>query len=366
MKQTILAINPGSTSTKIAVYDGEAKRYEKTLNHSNEELAPFSSIAEQFAFRRKTIVDNLAENGVKLTEIEAVIGRGGLIYPLESGIYEVNEQMKHDLHNPPMGEHASNLGGLIASDLAIEISTAVGHEVMAYIADPVVVDELDEVARIAGHPEFCRVSIFHALNQKAIARLYAKKIGKRYEDLNLIIAHLGGGVTVGAHRLGRVVDVNNGLDGEGPLSPERSGTLPVGQLVKLCYSGKYTEKEVKMMIKGNGGMVAHLGTNDARDVENQLASGDAHAKLIYDAMCYNIGKMIGSMAAVLHGKVDAVIVTGGMARSKYIADYLKDMVGYVAPIEIYGGEDEMGALALNALSVLRGEREAKRYVGKGA
>lgn len=366
MKQTILAINPGSTSTKIAVYDGETKRFETTLNHSNEELAPFASIAEQFAFRRKTIVDNLTENGVTLAELDSVIGRGGLVYPLESGIYEVNDLMKADLHNPPMGEHASNLGGLIASDLAAEISAQTGRTVKAYIADPVVVDEMDEVARVAGHPAFSRVSIFHALNQKAIARRYAATIGKPYEQLNLIIAHLGGGVTVGAHRLGRVVDVNNGLDGEGALSPERSGTLPAGQLVKACFSGKYTEKELKLMIKGQGGMVAHLGTNDAREVENRANAGESEAKLIYDAMCYNIGKMIGSMTAVLHGKVDAVIVTGGMARSKYIANYLRDMIGYVAPLEIYGGEDEMGALALNALSVLRGEREAKCYVGKGA
>lgn len=364
MKQTILAINPGSTSTKIAVYDGEVKRYEKTLHHSNDELSAFGAIAEQFAFRRKTIVDNLAQNSVQLSELDAVIGRGGLIYPIESGIYLVNDRMKIDLKNPPMGEHASNLGGLIAADLAAEVSTQTGRKVGAYIADPVVVDELEPVARIAGHPAFERVSIFHALNQKAIARRYALNIGKPYEALNLVIAHLGGGVTVGAHHKGRVIDVNNGLDGEGPLSPERSGTLPVGQLVKLCFSGKYTECEVKQMIKGKGGMVAHLGTNDALDIENRAIAGDAKAKIIYDAMCYNIGKSIGAMAAVLHGEVDAVIVTGGMARSKYIADYLKQMVGFVAPVEIYGGEDEMGALALNALAVLRGERNAKEYVGK--
>lgn len=366
MKETILAINPGSTSTKIAVYDGETKRFETTLTHSAEDLSPFATITDQFAFRRKAIVDNLAQNGVTLEELDSIIGRGGVVYPLESGIYEVNKTMINDLHNPPMGEHASNLGGLIASDLAAEITANSGREVKAYIADPVVVDEMDEVARVAGHPLFTRVSIFHALNQKAIARRYAQKIGKSYEDLNLIIAHLGGGVSVGAHHNGRVVDVNNGLDGEGAMSPERSGTLPAGQLAKLCFSGKYTEQEVKLMIKGHGGMVAHLGTNDAREVEGRVAAGDLKAKLIYDAMCYNIGKMIGSMSAVLRGKVDAVIVTGGMARSKYIADYLSGMVGYIAPLEIYGGEDEMGALAFNALSVLRKEREPKCYVGKGA
>lgn len=362
MKEIILAINPGSTSTKIAVYDAGEARYQTTLQHSTEDLEGFKSIAAQFSFRKQAILDNLAQNEVKLSEIDAVIGRGGLIYPLESGVYEVNEAMSADLHNPPMGQHASNLGGLIASDIAAEISAQTNSDVRAYIADPVVVDELQEVARVAGHPKFKRLSIFHALNQKAIARKYAKEHGKKYEDLNLIIAHLGGGISVGAHCKGRVIDVNNALDGEGPMSPERSGTLPVGQLAKLCFSGEYTLREVGEMIKGHGGLVAYTGSNDARDVEELIEKGDANAILVYDAMCYQVGKTIGEMATVLKGDVDAVIITGGIAKSKYVAHYLSDMVSWIAPFEVYGGEDEMGALASNALDVLRGELEPKEYL----
>ncbi len=364
--ETILAINPGSTSTKIAVYDDENSRYQTTLLHSSEELDKFPTIASQFSFRKEAILENLKNNEVELDSISAVIGRGGLIYPIESGIYEVNEQMKEDLHNPPMGEHASNLGGLIADDIAAAISSRTGKKICAYIADPVVVDELADVARVAGHPNFTRLSIFHALNQKAIARKYAKLNNSKYEDLNLIVAHLGGGISVGAHCKGRVIDVNNALDGEGPMSPERAGTLPAGQLMKLCFSGKYTQKEVGVMIKGHGGLVAHTGSNDARDVEKLVLEGDTHSTLIYDAMCYQIGKEIGQMAAVLKGKVDAIIITGGIAYSKYVANYLSDMIGWIAPFEVYGGEDEMGALAGNALSVLRGEIAPKVYLSKKA
>lgn len=359
MKQTILAINPGSTSTKIAIYDDQTPRFVTTLRHSTDELAGFEKISDQFSFRRQTILQELEKQGVALAELKAVVGRGGLIYPLSSGVYEVNELMKHDLLNPPMGHHASNLGGLIAADIAEHLAG-----VKAYIADPVVVDELQDVARVTGHPKFERKSIFHALNQKAISRLYAKRVGKKYEDLNLIVAHLGGGITVGAHNQGRVVDVNNGLDGEGPFSPERTGTLPVGALVKLCFSGDYPQVEIAKMIKGCGGFVAHLGINDTIKVLQMAEGGDKQAKLVLDAMCYNVGKAIGAMAAVLHGKVDAVILTGGMAYSTYIAAYIKNMVAYIAPFEVYGGEDEMGALALNALMVLTGEVEPKVYMGR--
>ena len=270
--------------------------------------------------------------------------------------YEVNEALINDLNNPPLGEHASNLGGLIANDIAKSLNNGT----KAYIADPVVVDELQEVARLTGHPDFTRVSIFHALNQKAIARTYAKEIGKKYEDINLIIAHLGGGVSVGAHDHGRVIDVNNALDGDGPFSPERSGSLPTGQLVKLCFSGKKTEAEIKKMLKGAGGLVAYLGTNDAYEVEIK-AKEDPKYKLVQDAMSYQVGKAIGEMAAVLKGKVDGILLTGGIAHNPFLVDYVKEMVGFIAPIKVYAGEDEMRALAMNGLMVLRGELSGKIY-----
>ena len=246
MSFKILAINPGSTSTKIAIFEDETEKFVKNIKHSAEEIAKFDSVASQFQFRKDIILSELKDAGFNINEINAIVGRGGLVKPIESGVYEVNEALINDLNNPPLGEHASNLGGLIANDIAKSLNNGT----KAYIADPVVVDELQEVARLTGHPDFTRVSIFHALNQKAIARTYAKEIGKKYEDINLIIAHLGGGVSVGAHDHGRVIDGNNALDGDGPFSPERSGSLPTGQLVKLCFSGKKTEAEIKKMLKG--------------------------------------------------------------------------------------------------------------------
>lgn len=361
MSEIILAINPGSTSTKIAVYDGDKLSFESNIHHSNEELARFETIVDQFAYRKDAVVQEVENHGFKLSQIDSVVGRGGLTYPIASGVYGVNEQMKQDLKNSPIGHHASNLGGLIAEQIAGDISRATGRKVDAYVADPVVVDEMDEVARIAGHPLFERKSIFHALNQKAVSRLYAQKVGRRYEDLNLIVAHLGGGISVGAHSKGRVVDVNNTLDGEGPFTPERSGTLPVGDLVKLCYSGKYTQKEVSRMVKGEGGFVAHLATNDTLDVLSRAANGDAQSLLVLDAMCYNVAKSIGAMAAVLCGKVDAVIITGGMAYSEVIVRGIAHRVEFIAPVDIYAGQDEMHALASGALAVLRGQIEAKTY-----
>lgn len=265
MSFKILAINPGSTSTKIAIFEDETEKFVKNIKHSAEEIAKFDSVASQFQFRKDIILSELKDAGFNINEINAIVGRGGLVKPIESGVYEVNEALINDLNNPPLGEHASNLGGLIANDIAKSLNNGT----KAYIADPVVVDELQEVARLTGHPDFTRVSIFHALNQKAIARTYAKEIGKKYEDINLIIAHLGGGVSVGAHDHGRVIDVNNALDGDGPFSPERSGSLPTGQLVKLCFSGKKTEAEIKKMLKGAGGLVAYLGTNDALRSRNK-------------------------------------------------------------------------------------------------
>ncbi|WP_372754170.1 butyrate kinase [Labilibaculum sp.] len=352
----ILAINPGSTSTKIAVYQGDKSVFLKNIKHSNEELAQFENISDQFEFRKNIIMKELVDAEIEINFIEAVVGRGGLVKPIESGVYSVNDRLKEDLKIGVLGQHASNLGGLIADNIAQTLPRA-----KAYIADPVVVDEMIDVARVSGHPEFERVSIFHALNQKAIGRAFAHSIDKKYEDINIIVAHLGGGISVGAHRKGRVIDVNNALDGEGPFSPERSGTLPSGALAKLCFSGLCTLDDVKKMIKGEGGLVAHLGTNDAYEVEQKAKAGDAKAKLIQDAMSYQIAKFIGEMATVLKGDVDGILLTGGIAHNPDLVSYVKEMVSFIAPVLVYPGEDEMKSLALNGYMVLRGEVEVREY-----
>ncbi|MCX7697544.1 MAG: butyrate kinase [Bacteroidales bacterium] len=355
--QLILVINPGSTSTKIAVFNINGDKLLLTnIKHSVEELAPFPTITDQYEFRKKVILETLRNAGINIQDIRIIVGRGGLIKPIPSGMYEVNERMKEDLKVGVLGQHASNLGGLIADDIAREIPGT-----KAFIADPVVVDELDDIARISGHPRFKRVSIFHALNQKAIARLHAKSQGKKYEDLNLIVAHLGGGISVGAHRKGRVVDVNQALDGEGPFSPERSGTLPVGELAKLCFSGEVTHEEVKKMITGQGGLVAYLGTNDAIEVVQRIKEGDQYAKLIYEAMAYQVSKEIGACATVLKGEVDAILITGGIAYDNMFVEWIKERVSFLAPVFVYPGEDEMQALASNGISYLKGEIIPKQY-----
>ncbi len=353
----ILAINPGSTSTKIAVYENTHVDFIKTLRHSTEELQQFDKVTDQFAFRKEIILKELENADININSISVVVGRGGLVKPIPSGVYEVNERMKQDLINSPLGEHASNLGGLIADDIARTLKN-----VKAYIVDPVVVDEMEDVARYSGHPLFERKSIFHALNQKAIARTHAESLYRKYEEMNLIVVHLGGGISVGAHKKGKVVDVNQGLDGGGPFSPERAGTLPVGALTKLCFSGEYTHKEVKEMIKGKGGLVAYLGTNEAYKVELAAREGDMKARAVQDAMCYQVGKEIGALAAVLQGNVDAIILTGGIAHNRYLVDYISRMTKFIAPVAVYPGEDEMKALAMNGLAVVRGEVESKEYL----
>ena len=352
----IIAINPGSTTTKIAVYQNMNPVYLKTIRHSMEDLKQFDSIIEQLNYRKKIICKELRDAEIKIDLVRAVVGRGGLVKPIESGVYEVNERMIKDLTNSPLGEHASNLGGLIASDMAETLPNA-----RAFIADPVVVDELSDIARVSGHPAFRRVSIFHALNQKAVARQHAKSILKHYEDLNLIVVHLGGGITVGAHQKGKVIDVNNGLDGEGPFSPERSGTLPVGQLVSMCFSGSYTKQKIKKMIKGEGGLVAYLGTNSAYEIEQKAAAGDEKAMFYYEAMAYQVSKQIGSMCPVLKGNVDGIIITGGIAHSKFFVNMVIERVYRIAPVHVYPGEDEMKALVSNGLMALKGEIKIKIY-----
>ncbi|MBN2729384.1 MAG: butyrate kinase [Bacteroidales bacterium] len=353
----VLAVNPGSTSTKIAVFDLHSKKlFQKNIKHSAEDLAPFEIITDQYEFRKNIILKELEAGDIDIKEIEVVVGRGGLVKPIPSGMYKVNEPMKADLRKGILGQHASNLGGLIADDIAKSIGNA--H---AFIADPVVVDEMEDLARISGHPKFERISIFHALNQKAIAKTHAKAQGKEYEELNLIVAHLGGGVSVGAHKKGRVVDVNQALDGDGPFSPERSGGLPSGAMAKLCFSGEYTHKEVKKMITGKGGLVAYLDTNDALEVENRVKAGDDKARLIYEAMAYQVAKEIGSCAVVMKGEVDGILITGGVAYDKMFVEWIKERVSFIAPLFVYPGEDEMQALAFNGICFLKGEADVKEY-----
>lgn len=351
----ILTINPGSTSTKIAIFDNEKSVFEEVLRHSSEEIAQYETIFDQYEFRKNVILETLNEKGINLTKLAAVVGRGGLLKPIEGGTYSVDEDMLKDLKVGVMGQHASNLGGIIAHEIAGQLN------IPAFIVDPVVVDELDEIARISGIPQLDRKSIFHALNQKAVARRAAKDMGKAYEDVNVIVAHLGGGVSIGAHKNGRVVEVNNALDGDGPFSPERSGGLPVGQLAKLCFSGEYTLDEIKKLITGKGGLVAYLGSNDGREVVKMIEAGDKKAELVYKAMAYQVAKEIGACAAVLKGKVDAIILTGGIAYDKEFTAWIKEDVEFISQVLIYPGEDEMIALAEGGLRVLRGEEEAKKY-----
>ncbi len=352
----ILAINPGSTTTKIAVYANTKVIFLKSIPHSVEDLIKFKKITDQYAYRKKVVLHELKHAHIEIDKIEAVVGRGGLLKPIKSGIYAINDRMKKDLREGILGEHASNLGGLIADSIARSLPNA-----KAYIADPVVVDEMEEVARIAGHPDFKRLSIFHALNQKATARAYARLLNSKYEDLNLIIAHMGGGISIGAHLRGRVIDVNNALDGEGPFSPERTGTLPAGQLIKKCFEDDVTMDDVKKMITGEGGLMAYFGTNSAYQIELMALDGDIKARFIQDAMSYQVAKDIGAMATVLRGEVDAIILTGGIANNPMVVEYIKKMVGYIAPVIIYPGEDEMHALAMNGLMVLKAEVVPKEY-----
>ena len=351
----LLIINPGSTSTKIAIYDNEKPVFEETLRHSNEELSPYPTIYAQYEFRKNVILDTLNTKGINITKLNAVIGRGGLLNPLEGGTYSVSDKMLKDLTIGVMGQHASNLGGILAHEIASQLN------IQSFIVDPVVVDELDDVARISGLLEISRISLFHALNQKAVAKRAAGDLGKKYSEVNLIIAHMGGGISVGAHKKGRVVEVNNALDGEGPMSPERAGTLPVGSLIKMCFSGDYSQDEIKKKVVGKGGLVAHLNTNDGREVVDRITEGDKKAELVYYAMAYQVAKEIGSCAAALKGEVDAICLTGGLAYDKLFTGWIKERVEFISKVFIYPGEDEMIALAQGGLRVLRGEEEAKDY-----
>ena len=350
----ILSINPGSTSTKIALYEDEAPLFVETIRHSAEEIGQFRRIVDQYGFRRDVILRVLEEKGVELKTLAVVVGRGGVLPPIASGVYRVNERMLEDLRSPGR-EHVSNLGPFLAREIASQVG------IPAFIVDPVSVDEFEPIARISGLPEIERKSFSHALNMKAAARKAAKQLGRPYGELNLVVVHMGGGISVSPHRKGRMIDVNQALDGTGPFSPERAGGLPIGDLVRLAYSGKYTYEQLYRRLVGGGGLVAHLGINDAREVERRIAAGDEHARLVYEAMAYQIAKEIGAMATVLKGEIDTIVITGGLAHSEMLTGWVRERVEWIAPVLIFPGEDEMEALTLGALRALRGEEEPKEY-----
>ncbi len=354
MSHEILVINPGSTSTKIGVFQDETLLFDTTLRHSAEEIGRYERVAEQKDFRKALVLDALAANGYDAGRLSAVSGRGGTIRPIPGGTYAVNDAMVADCEIGIGGEHASNLGALLAREIADELG------IPSFVVDPPVVDELSNLARYSGHPLLQRQSKFHALNQKAVAKRYARETGRDYETLNLIVCHMGGGISIGAHRCGRIVDTQNALDGEGPFSPERSGSLPTGELVRLCFSGQYTMAEIKKMLSGRGGMVGYLGSNNMIEIRDKAATDEKTAEVLA-AFHYQIAKEIGAMAVVLQGKVDQIILTGGIAYGKETVAALREYVEWIAPVTVYPGEDELLALAQGALRVLCGEEEAKVY-----
>ena len=350
-----LIINPGSTSTKIGVFENETLLFEETLRHSTEEIAQYAAIVDQKDFRKNIIIDLLKKKDFDIHSLNVIVGRGGMLKPIPGGTYAVTDDLLNDLKVGIQGQHASNLGGILAK----EIGDSIG--VPSYIVDPVVVDELEPAARYSGVPELPRTSVFHALNQKAVAKRYAKEKDVSYDSLDLIVVHMGGGVSVGPHKHGKVVDIFNALDGDGAFSPERAGAVPSGALVKMCFSGQYTEKEVYKKLVGNGGFNAYCNTNDMRDVDKMVENGDAHAKEVRDAFIQQVAKDIGAMACVLKGKVDQIIVTGGIAYDKAVVAGLKESCEWIAPFTVYPGEDELLALAQGALRVLNGEEKAMKY-----
>jgi len=355
MRKWILVINPGSTSTKIGLYDGTEKIKTDNIVHAAQELGRHQSIIGQMEFRLAKIKEFVAKQNIMLQDLAAIVARGGLLKPIPGGTYLVNAAMLQDLRECKYGAHASNLGAILADSLAQESGCA------AYIVDPVVVDELEPIARITGRPEIERRSVFHALNQKAVAKRFAQTIQRPYEELTLIVCHMGGGISVGCHYRGRVVEVNNALDGAGPFSPERAGTMPAGQFADFVREHNLESDSVGKMLAGQGGLVAHLGTNDGREVEQRIRAGDKEAELVYDAMIYNIARDIAAAAVPAKGGVDYILLTGGIAYSKYVTEKLREYVSFVAPVYILPGEDELQALAEGASRVLEGEEVALEY-----
>jgi len=379
---TVLAINPGSTSTKVAVYRGETQLLEEELRHSAQQLAGYTHVAEQRAMRLECVLAVLRAHGFDLARLDAVVGRGGLLQPVPAGTYRVNERMLYDVLNPVGREHASNLGAVLAHEISSRVRDT-AKCTGAFVVDPVSVDEMEPLARVSGLPEIERRSLSHALNLKVVGRRVARDLGTRYEQLNLIGVHLGGGITVSAHRRGKMIDVNQALDGTGPFSPERAGGLPVGDVVRICYgllplggrpplggpaAGKERPSyaEVTRRLVGGGGLVAHLGTNDAREVERRIEAGDAHARLIYEAMAYQIAHEIGGMAAVLKGEVDAIYLCGGLAHSERLVGWIVERTAWIAPVRVCPGQFEMIALVQGVLRVLDGTEPARDYPSSSA
>ena len=354
----ILAINPGSTSTKISVFNETNEIFTTTLRHNSNELSPFKTVIDQYEFRKNVIVSALHKEKIDIADLDAIVGRGGLVKPIQSGVYKINDNMLSDLKSLTYGEHASNLGAILAK----ELSTQIKNPKNIFIVDPVVVDELNDIARISGHPLLPRKSTFHALNQKAVARRYAAEVNKPYDELNLIVAHMGGGISVGAHEKGKIIDVNNALSGDGAFSPERTGGVPSNQLAELCFSGQYTKDEIKEMLIGKGGLVALINTNSAIEVIQMIEQGNKEAELVMQAMAYQVAKDIGSNATVLKGKIDAIILTGGVAYNDAVCSWITERVSFIAPVTIYAGEDEMKALVENVLSALNNELPIMDYV----
>jgi butyrate kinase len=370
-RYNILVLNPGSTSDEISFYQGRKLVFHKTVRYAPKDLKPYEGekITSQYKMRLNLALATLKENNVSLKDIGAVIGRGGLVKPIESGVYEVNKKLLVDLKAGVMGEHSSNLGGIIADKIASMCG------VQAFIADPVVVDEMEDIAKFSGMPENPRISIFHALNQKRVARHAARQLGKPYEDCNLIVVHGGGGISVGAHSRGKVIDVNNALNGDGPFTPQRSGGVPAGGLAKMCFSGKYTVKEINLKLKGKGGLIAYTGTSDLMALEKYIQTGEVlpnrgldekkitrkKAKEAVEAMTYQMAKEVGSLSVVLGGKVDAIVLTGGLGYDEVIVPFFKKMVSWISTVLVYPGGDEMAALRIAAQSALSHPKTVKEY-----
>ena len=356
MKGRILVINTGSTSSKIGFYDSGERLFEQNLTHSAEEIAKYESVMDQTPMRRDAITDFLSESGIALDSIDLVMARGGLITPIQTGVYEVNQAMRDALVEGKDGVHACNLSALLADDIA----KLAGCK--AYIADPPMADEMLPEVKVGGLPEFPRKTLFHALNSRAMVRRYAKSVGKTNKEVTVIVAHMGGGSSVSLHRNGLVIDTTDALGGDGPISPERAGTVPAFPLVEMCFSGQYTKAEIKKKLVGKGGAVAYFGTNDIREVLSRADAGDQACATFLKGFCVSVAKYIGALATVACGKVDAIILTGGIAHSAYITADIASRVGFIAPVEVYAGENEVESLAENGYGILSGEFEVKEYV----
>jgi butyrate kinase len=353
----LCAMNLGSTSTKVAVFENDKTVFSINVAHDAKKLNEYKEIVDQFPYRKETILNVLAENNISLKDMDAFIGSGGGLVSLEGGTYVVNETLLHHARIGFTIKHPKQIGSLLADDFART------YGAKAFVVNPPDVDEFDDVARVSGWKSVFRESRGHPLNQKECAQRFAQEIGKRYEDVNVVVCHAGGGLSITAHRKGRMVDSTDAVQGDGPMAPTRSGAIPVANVIKMCFSGKYSEREMQELVIKNGGFVDHLGTSDARDVAKMIAAGDKYAKLVYDAFIYQIGKYIGAYAAVLHGEVDGILLTGGVSHDKYVVEKITEMVKYIAPVKVYAGELEMEAMSCGALRVLTGQEEAKVYSG---